>query len=443
MAWFKTQKQTADRQPNTWNKKGGGVLYIIEAQRKKDWYELFRSNQVDAGVPSLGSIATYPVWRGIHRRYFPELRYRRLKLVDSKNSIKADLRYLRCIEVTQNHSLRLLLTQLCASFDDGNRIERLFYWEFRESAVLLPHIKLCFITDGADQTLYYAPRFVGMVHQRDCFKAKLVGTIVHGRKVVVHIIPPHVPTGANLTCTLVDDVLGEVAKSGPLPLEARFQVDGASENWSSVVFAHFELMVARAVFHRVTVVRNQVGYTHEDIDAFFALLKEVMVYTDVLTWADFEQAIRDATAGYKFEVVIKIVDVVGDYAGLYATPIDPRFSGYGASQYQRGYHVFSAEALPHNAGSSDVHVSSGGAAVYAYEAGDDGDDDGSGGEAVSAVSACAGRAQGGGAGVQELSLSSSSKLPPPKRQRVGSEVKGDGERAVYKVSLEQLLRLIP
>jgi len=483
MAWFKTQKETADRQPNTWNKKGGGVLYIIEAQRKKDWYRLYRENQFDAGAMSLASIATYSVWRNIHRRHFPELRYRQLKLVDSKNSIKADLRHLRRIGVTQNHAQRLLLTQLSASFDDSNRIERLFYWEFRESAVLLRDIKLSFITDGADQELYYAPRYVGMAHQRDNFKAKLVGTIVHGRKVIIHIIAPHVPTGANLTCTLVDDCLGEIAKSGPLPIEARFQVDGASENWCSVVFAHFELMVAHSVFQRVSVVRNPVGSTHEDIDAFFALLKEVMAFADVLTWEDLIQAIRDATSGYKIEVVIKIVDVVGDYMGLYAPHIDARFSGYGASQYQRGYHVFTAEAMPLDAGNSDVRGSGGGAAVYAYEADDDDDDEGPGGAAAGvvvassssgmaaaaasrsgmaaaaassssssrsgtaaaaasrsgtaglvvasssscavagAVSASAGGAQVGGADFRQSSSSSSSHL---KRQREGSEIDGGG-----------------
>ena len=38
------------------------------------------------------------------------------------------------------------------------------------------------------------------------------------------------------------------------------------------------------------------------------------------------QVLRDATVGYKTEVLIKIVDVVGDYAGLYAPHIDPHFS---------------------------------------------------------------------------------------------------------------------
>ena len=45
--------------------------------------------------------------------------------------------------------------------------------------------------------------------------------------------------------------------------------------------------------------RNTVGFTHDDIDAFFALLKGALEAIDVLSYEEFCDAIRKATETFK------------------------------------------------------------------------------------------------------------------------------------------------
>jgi hypothetical protein len=61
------------------------------------------------------------------KNHFPELRFRKVKLVDSKDVVKAELRHLRRLENAQSHSERRRFTQLVVMCDESSRIERMFY----------------------------------------------------------------------------------------------------------------------------------------------------------------------------------------------------------------------------------------------------------------------------------------------------------------------------
>ena len=176
--------------------------------------ESCRTHQGAAGGAGPDSIASYKTWRFMLKNHFPELRFRKVKLVDSKDVFKAELRHLRRLENTQSHSERRRFTQLVVMCDENSRIERMFYWEVLERASLLQSVFLSFIMGGADKQIHFAPRFRGLAKQRECCELKVVASIVIGHKVFLHVIPSHMPTGANLTCMLVDDVLSEIAKNG-------------------------------------------------------------------------------------------------------------------------------------------------------------------------------------------------------------------------------------
>ena len=118
---------------------------------------------------------------------------------------------------------------------------------------------MCMIIDGAEQSLHYAPRFNGLAPTRDGCKLKITGAILHGHRATVFVSAPHLPTGANLTCTLIDHVLND---NTTLPPHFRLQVDGASDNWSLVVFAHLEALVRHRDFYlRVLLVTQSVSHT--------------------------------------------------------------------------------------------------------------------------------------------------------------------------------------
>ena len=160
----------------------------------------------------------------------------------------------------------------------------------------MPGHSMCMIIDGAEQSLHCAPRFNGLAPTRDGCKLKITGAILHGHRATVFVSAPHLPTGANLTCTLIDHVLND---NTTLPPHFRLQVDGASDNWSLVVFAHLEALVRHRAFLSARAARNTVGFTHDDIDAFFALLKGALEAIDVLSYEEFCDAIRKATETFK------------------------------------------------------------------------------------------------------------------------------------------------
>ena len=97
--------QVADRHPNNWNCIGGDVLNIVETQRQKDWCQSFGAAQF-----AVSAIASYDLW--------------------------------------------------CT-----NQMERLFYLEVRERAVLLPSVLLSFIVDGADEKTGFVLRRLTQQHR--------------------------------------------------------------------------------------------------------------------------------------------------------------------------------------------------------------------------------------------------------------------------------------
>jgi len=66
-------------------------------------------------------------------------------------------------------------------------------------------------------------------------------------------------------------------KDGCLPPTLFLQVDGGAENANVDFLAMCELLVARGIIsQRIVLTRLSVGHTHEDIDAIFALIWELV-----------------------------------------------------------------------------------------------------------------------------------------------------------------------
>lgn len=232
---------------------------------------------------------------------------------------------------------RDLIKELRLLYRDSTRRERTFYWQARLQPPRYPNMYMTCITDGATQTMYLCPRFIGLDHGRDCLQVKLVGTLFHGHCYIVHLVYPHVPDDANLVCHCLDTAIEEVVKvrvgkDQPdfLPPNFRTQLDGVSTNWGSVTFAHHHYLQLRGLFgEKVDVVRNRVGSTHEDIDATFGVAKEHLKFLDIISPLQLKTEIARAFATLKVPVVILDVDATLDYRAFYAEHIDPKLGGYG------------------------------------------------------------------------------------------------------------------
>ena len=68
---------------------------------------------------------------------------------------------------------RDLIKQLRLLYRDSLRRERTFYWIARLQPARYPLLYMTYIADGATQTMYLCPRFIGLDHGRDCLQVKV------------------------------------------------------------------------------------------------------------------------------------------------------------------------------------------------------------------------------------------------------------------------------
>jgi hypothetical protein len=111
---------------------------------------------------------------------------------------------------------------------------------------------------------------------------KIVGVIVHGIGHWVYVVPPSVRGGSSLTCTILSLVLEEAftfleRHAKPKPAHLWIQADNAGgENKNHVLLGFCAVLVGRGMFKTVQVNHLIVGHTHEDIDAFFAIISRIL-----------------------------------------------------------------------------------------------------------------------------------------------------------------------
>ena len=185
--------------------------------------------------------------------------------------------------------------------------------------------------------MYVCPRFIGLAPSGHYLQVKMVGNLIHGHALVLHLVYPQVVDNSNLVCHCLDSPIEllkqlRTGKDRPdfLPANWRSQLDGVSTNWGVTTFAHHEYLHRRHVLGDLTdVVRNKVGSTHEDIDACFGIAKSHLLYKDCVTPQDLKRELAAAFATYSLPVFIVDVDAVLDYQSFYQPHVDASLAGYG------------------------------------------------------------------------------------------------------------------
>lgn len=199
--------------------------------------------------------------------------------------------------------------------------------------------------------MYVCPRFIGLAPSGNFLQIKMVGNLMHGHALVLHLVYPQVADNSNLVCHCMDSsihIMKSVRRSKGqpdyLPANWRSQLDGVSTNWGSTTFAHHENLHRRGVIGETAdLCRNPVGSTHEDIDALFGVAKNHLINKDCVTPQELKHELRAAFETYALPVFIVDVDAVLDYKAFYQPHIDPALSGYGWEVIERDAYLRTLE----------------------------------------------------------------------------------------------------
>jgi hypothetical protein len=111
---------------------------------------------------------------------------------------------------------------------------------------------------------------------------KVVGVIVHGVGHWVFVVPKTIRGGPSQTCTILYIVLRKVLRrlsteGKKAPAHLWIQADNCGgDNKNHTVLAFCGYLVARGIFKTAQLNHLIVGHTHEDIDAFFAIITRLL-----------------------------------------------------------------------------------------------------------------------------------------------------------------------
>ena len=162
-----------------------------------------------------------------------------------------------------------------------------------------------------------SPVFAGM----EKLQLKITGMLSHGeeRGYRAVVTPPWLKTGANMTCT----ILMQLVRLGGLKGKRRLylQVDGASDNvaYTVMYFAAWLMLMSQQqrfgdllVLDSIVMSRLPVGHTHIDIDQVFSVFarhlfgrkKSGLRHLDVHSIEQFEAELRKAHAGMLSEYLL-------------------------------------------------------------------------------------------------------------------------------------------
>ena len=155
--------------------------------------------------------------------------------------------------------------------------------------------------DGADQEKFGLPRMTGNYNMPLVLDFSVYGGYIYGASgrdaiKVVFLVMPHVKKSTNLNLTLLDKMIAIAAQSGPLPPSLYTLLDGAGDNWSSLMFAHHENYCRAGVFKDAVVGRCVVSATHGAHDGIFADIGEKFGDCTALTIEAAEKVIKGAFA---------------------------------------------------------------------------------------------------------------------------------------------------
>jgi hypothetical protein len=116
-----------------------------------------------------------------------------------------------------------------------------------------------------------------------------------------------------------------------------YKVDGGSENTAKAALAISELLVARRLTRKIVLTRLMVGHTHEDIDAVFALIWQLLKNKKVLTPQLYAQILLKACNCKAPKVNVYDVWAVPNYLSYIEDFIYPSLGRYAKGMITKSF----------------------------------------------------------------------------------------------------------
>ena len=205
-------------------------------------------------------------------------------------------------------------------------------------------------TDGAASHSTVLPS-VATHTKQEAFEPLTVhvqGVQLHGQGIRIYTSEEYVRSGGNLVCTTLTRMLQDAAKvceldNVEMPRKFYLQVDGGSENWNKTVIRFCVLLVYRAVFDVIHILRGVPGHGHNSLDGIFGRISQHMhgcalagrrqgkAGHDIVSHSQFRKAIELATAGDRLAELVKL-EILWDFDSYLAAGILDDIKGYGAGQ---------------------------------------------------------------------------------------------------------------
>lgn len=204
--------------------------------------------------------------------------------------------------------------------------EREAYYGRRHLALHEKWNYLSTITDGMQQNRCMLPWFGHNKTSPVHIKQHLQGVLMHGRQMRVYRSFSNVSVNGNFCIHTWLLSLEEQYKKGKLPSTIFHQIDGGSENANIMYLVICFLLVAKGLVTRVELTRLLPGHTHEDIDALFALIWNMLKDEYCLSPEEFKKLIMKSFSSLPD---VEVIDI-------FAVPAyDKWIEGYVDSSFER------------------------------------------------------------------------------------------------------------
>ena len=293
----------------------------LEPTKKKTVYEEYCADIAASG--DCCSPVTLSLFLDLWNQVFSYVKIRRFKQCCGKCNLCARLSELRrqFTDIRGREEVsRLFVLHRCTYMG-----ERELYYARRNMALMEPWDYLSTITDGMQQNRCLIPWYGHQKPPPVHIKQHLQGVLMHGRMLRIYRSFSNVSVNGNYCVYTWLLSLEEIYKDkGKLPSTLYHQIDGGSENANKITLAMAYLMVAKGLTQKIVMTRLPPGHTHEDIDALFALIWNMLKNEIVLTLDEFKRMMYIALSGKKD---VKVVDI-------YACPnFEAWFDGYIDSDF--------------------------------------------------------------------------------------------------------------
>lgn len=161
-------------------------------------------------------------------------------------------------------------------------LDRQIYWSLRHASKIKGSNILTIIIDSMDKKKTVWPKWAFDRPSKEIEKlgarprVVITAALAHGYTTSWFLAPDELTHGADAYCEVLCQVAQEVSQvlgPRPLPQHLVLQVDNTvSQAKNGHVGAFCAYMVAKQLFHTVTLNFLMVGHTHEDVDQVFSLL---------------------------------------------------------------------------------------------------------------------------------------------------------------------------